>query len=84
MVDRVYKKKLPELRIALEKLRESFADLGSKTDWVKLRIDPLLRHLQFLEELLNSPEFSGESSHLTKGVEMFHSDLYIIQQTSKL
>ncbi|HXX73420.1 MAG TPA: hypothetical protein VEI80_06960 [Candidatus Acidoferrales bacterium] len=75
MVDRVYKKRLPELRNALEKLRESFADVGSKTDWTKLRIDPLLRHLQSLEELLNSPEFSGESSHLTKGVEMFHSDL---------
>ena len=75
MVDSVYKKRLPELRNALQKLRESFVDLGSKTDWTKLRIDPLLRHLQSLEELLNSPEFSGESSHLTKGVEMFHSDL---------
>jgi len=75
MVDSVYKKRLPELRNTLEKLREDFADLGSKTNWTKLRIDPLLRHLLSLEKLLDSPEFSEEFSHLPKGVEMFHSDL---------
>jgi len=75
MVDRVYKKDLPALRNALEELRESFSNLSSQTDWIKLRIEPLLRHLRSLEQLLESEEFSGEFSRLTKGVELFHSDL---------
>ena len=79
MVDRVYKNDLPELRKALERLREDFADLGSKTDWAGLRIEPLLKHSKSLEELLGSEEFSGEFSRLTKGVEMFHSDLVYLR-----
>ena len=75
MVDRVYKKALPALRNDLEELRESFSNLDSKTDWTKLRIEPLLKHLRSLEQLLESGEFSQESSRLTKGVELFHSDL---------
>jgi len=75
MVDRVYKKSLPALRNDLEELRESFSDLSSKTDWSKLRIEPLLKHLRSLEQLLESGEFSRELSRLTKGVELFHSDL---------
>ena len=76
MVDRVYKEDLPRLRDTLEKLREGFSNLGStKTDWTRLRIEPLLKHLEVLERLLHSREFSGEFSRLTKGVELFHSDL---------
>lgn len=75
MVDKVYKKDLPALRNALEELRESFSNLSSKTDWTKLRIEPLLKHLRSLEQLLESRELSRESSRLTKGVELFHSDL---------
>jgi predicted RNase H-like nuclease (RuvC/YqgF family) len=75
MVDKVYKKDLPALRNALEELRESFSNLSSKTDWTKLRIEPLLKHLRSLEQLLESGEFSREFSRLTKGVELFHSDL---------
>jgi len=75
MVDKVYKKDLPELRNALERLRENFSNLSSKTNWTKLRIEPLLKHLGSLEQLLESREFSRELSRLTKGVELFHSDL---------
>jgi len=75
MVDKVYKKELPALRDALEELRENFSNLSSKTDWSELRIEPLLKHLRSLEQLLESKEFSRESSRLTKGVELFHSDL---------
>jgi predicted RNase H-like nuclease (RuvC/YqgF family) len=75
MVDKVYKKDLPALRNALEELQESFSNLSSKTDWTKLRIEPLLKHLRSLEQLLESGEFSREFSRLTKGVELFHSDL---------
>jgi len=76
MVDRVYKEELPRLRGTLEKLREDFSSLGSKkTDWTGLRIEPLLKHVEALEQLLHSREFSREFSRLTKGVELFHSDL---------
>lgn len=75
MVDREYKKQLPALKKSLEKLRKDFSNLNSKTDWTKLRIEPLLKHLGSLEQLLASDEFSREFSRLTKGVELFHSDL---------
>jgi hypothetical protein len=75
MVDRVYKGQIPALRKALEKLRENFSNLSSKTNWTKLRIEPLLRHAEALETLLASGEFSREASRLTKGVVFFHSDL---------
>jgi hypothetical protein len=75
VVDRVYKKGLPALRKELERLREDFSKLGSRTDWAKLRIEPLLDHVGSLERLLGSVGFSQEGSRLTRGVEMFHSDL---------
>jgi predicted RNase H-like nuclease (RuvC/YqgF family) len=75
MVDQVYKKQLPAQRKALERLREAFSDLHSKTDWTKLRIEPLLKHLDQLEQSLGSAEFSRESSRLTRGVDLFRSDL---------
>ena len=75
MVDRVYKKQIPALRKALEELRENFSDLRPKTDWTRLRIEPLLRHAESLERLLGSREFSREFSQLTKGVVFFRSDL---------
>jgi hypothetical protein len=84
MVDRVYKAELPRLRNALEKLRENFSNLdSSKTDWTKLRIEPLLKHLDSLEQLLHSEEFSGEFSRLRKGVRLFHSDLVYLRENVK-
>jgi len=83
MVDRVYKADLPALRKTLEKLREDFSGLGTKTDWTKLRIDPLLKHLDSLERLLRSEKFSHESSRLTKGVTLFHSDLVYFRTNVK-
>jgi hypothetical protein len=81
LVDRVYKEDLPRLRNALEELRENFSNLGSsKTDWAKLRIDPLLKHLDSLEQLSHSKEFSGEFSRLRKGVGLFHSDLVYFRE----
>jgi len=43
----------------------------------------LLRHLESLEELLESDEFSRELSRLTKGVELFHSDLVYFRTNVK-
>jgi len=80
MVDSVYKTGLPRLRKALERLKENFSNLdSSKTDWTKLRIEPLLKHLDSLEEILNSREFSREFSRLRQGVELFHSDLVYLR-----
>jgi hypothetical protein len=79
MVDRVYKATLPRVRKELEALRAEFSRVGTKTDWAKLRIEPLMRHLDSLEQLLHSPEFSGESARLGKGVHMFHSDLVYLR-----
>lgn len=75
MVDRVYKSSLPRFANQLNELRKEFSDLDSKTDWVKLRIDPLIRHLNSLEGLLENRQYSGEFARLTKGVASFHADL---------
>lgn len=75
MVDRVYKRGIPEYRRALEELRKEFARLGSKTDWLRLRVDPVLQHARALNRLLASRRFAPEFARLTKGVALFHSDL---------
>ena len=76
MVDRVYKAGIPALRKDLQKLRTDLTRLDSRTDWVKLRVDPLLRHAQELERQLKSQG----SSRLTKGVRLFHSDLVYLRE----
>jgi predicted nucleic acid-binding Zn-ribbon protein len=83
VVDRVYKTDLPRLRNALESLSKEFSDLDSDTNWIKLRVKPLLKHAESLEELLQSPEFSSEFSRLRKGVRMFHSDLVYLRENVK-
>jgi predicted RNase H-like nuclease (RuvC/YqgF family) len=83
MVDRVYKKQIPALRKALERLREDFSNLSPKTDWTGLRIEPLLKHAESLERLLGSREFSREFSRLTKGVVFFRSDLEYLRTNVK-
>jgi hypothetical protein len=79
MVDRAYKAALPSFRHTLEKLRDGFSNLDSRTNWVQLRIDPLLKHLDSLEGILRSRKFSEESSRLRKGVVLFHSDLVYLR-----
>jgi uncharacterized protein (UPF0216 family) len=75
MVDRVYKHDLPRLRKTLEELRDGFSRIETRTDWSRIRIEPLLKHIESLEEVLASDDFSKESSRLTNGVAVFHSDL---------
>jgi len=83
MVDRVYKQDLPALRQALEKLKGDFPKVGSKTNWAKLRIEPLLKHARSLEKLMDSDKFSREFSRLRKGVVQFHSDLVYLRTNVK-
>jgi len=83
VVDRVYKSQIPALRKALEELRENFSNLSPKTDWNGLRIEPLLRHAESLEQLLGSREFSREFSRLTRGVVFFRADLDYLRTNVK-
>lgn len=78
-MDRVYKSDIPALRKALEKLKTEFSELKSRTDWTKLRVEPLLRHARELEERLKSQR----SFRLTKGVRLFHSDLVYLRENVK-
>lgn len=83
MVDRVYKSALPAMRKDLAHLREEFSNLSgysARTDWIRLRIDPLLKHVESLEQLMISSEFSREFSRLRKGVVLFHSDLVYLRE----
>ena len=82
-MDRSYKEDIPKNRRALEQLKKEFLDVTSTTDWTKLRIEPLLEHVKFLERLLRSPKFSRETSRLRRGVEMFHSDLVYLRENVK-
>lgn len=79
MVDRAYKGAIPEFRKTLEQLRKEISHLDSDTDWVRLRVDPILKHTKELERLLSSPRFSAEFSRLKKGVPLFHSDLVYLR-----
>lgn len=71
MVDRVYKSAWPALRKALLELKTEFSRIEPTTDWVRLRIDPLLRHLELLEKTVRS----WEGARLRGAVPMLHSDL---------
>jgi hypothetical protein len=83
-VDRVYKEDIPAARGALETLKAEFSDLDSRTDWTKLRIEPLLQHARSLEGLLRSPEFVRETTRLPMGVSMFHSDLVYLRENVRV
>ena len=47
-MDRAYKQDIPSVIKRLEGLRDAFATLDSKTDWTRLRIEPLLEHAKSL------------------------------------
>ena len=82
-MDRVYKEDIPANRKELEQLREDFSSIRSKTDWNKLRVDPLLAHARSLERLLQARQFARETSRLPRGVVMFHSDLVYLRENVK-
>lgn len=78
-MDRSYKADIPRFRETLERLKEEFAGIDSKTDWVKLRIEPLLEHVARLERILKSPKFARQTARLNRGVVMFHADLVYLR-----
>ena len=79
-MDRVYKRSIPGVLKTLEGLRTQFAGFDSKTDWTKLRINPLLEHARLLNSLLRSGEFARERARLKAGVSMLHSDLVYFRE----
>ncbi len=82
-MDRSYKEDIPRARRALEELKKEFSAVASTTDWTKLRIEPLLDHVQSLELLLRSPKFARETARLRRGVVMFHADLIYLRENVK-
>lgn len=74
-MDKVYQGDIPKYRAALEKLRDEFRALDTATDWVRLRIDPLIEHADCLERFVKSARFARERSRLPRGVAMFRSAL---------
>jgi hypothetical protein len=79
-LDRVYKEEIPSVVKILEDLKVKFAGLDSRTDWTKLRIDPLLEHAKLLAQRLRIREFAGETARLRSGVGMFHADLVYFRE----
>jgi len=79
-MDRSYKEDVPKMKRALEELKKEFSGVASTTDWTKLRIEPLLDHVNYLERLLRSPKFARETARLRRGVVMFHSDLVYLRE----
>ena len=82
-MDRSYKEDIPKTKRALEELKKEFSGVASTTDWITLRIEPLLDHVKSLERLLRSPKFARETARLRRGVAMFHSDLVYLRQNVK-
>jgi hypothetical protein len=74
-MDRAYKQDIPSVIKRLEGLRDAFAALDSKTDWTRLRIEPLLEHAKSLDRLIHTRQFARETTRLRRGVAMFHADL---------
>ena len=82
-MDRVYKSDIPAIKKTLDELAMEFSGIDFKTDWLRLRIEPLREHVGRLERLLLSPKFARETSRLTRGVSMFHSDLVYFRENVK-
>jgi hypothetical protein len=82
-MDKVYKEDIPKLKRALQDLRKKFSRIESRTDWIGLRINPLLRHVKALERLLKAPDFSSEHKRLRNGVSLFRSDLVYLSTNVK-
>ena len=82
-MDRSYKEDIPKNRRAIEQLKKEFLGVASTTDWTRLRIEPLLEHVKFLERLLRSPKFARETARLRRGVVMFHADLVYLRENVK-
>jgi len=79
MVDRVYRSDLPRLRKILLNMKKELSQMGPSTDWVRLRIDPLLAHVDQLRAMIRI----WDSSRRRGGVPMLHSDLIYFRENVK-
>lgn len=83
-MDKAYKGDVPRHKKTLVDLKREFSRVSVTTDWTKLRIEPLLKHVTALERLLISAKFSRENARLRKGVAMFHADLVYLRTNIKV
>lgn len=82
-MDRSYKEDIPKYRAALTAMKAEFEALALDTDWTGLRIEPLLNHVERLDQLLRSRKFARETARSRKGVAMFHADLVYLRTNLK-
>lgn len=78
-MDRVYKEDVPAAIEALEQLRAELTELTPRTDWIGLRIEPLLAHARALVAVMRSPRHARATTRLSRGVVMFRSDLIYLR-----
>lgn len=83
-MDRVYKAGIPRYLKEFESLRAELSGLRTKTDWVRLRVEPLIAHAEALNRLLRSARFAKETGRLRGGVVMFHADLVYLRTHIKV
>ena len=78
-MDKAYKSDIPRHKKTLVALKREFSQVDSATDWVGLRIEPLLEHVTALEGRLRSRKYAREIARLRRGVAMFHADLVYLR-----
>lgn len=75
----IHQADLPRLRKTLLNMRKEFSQFDPSTDWVRLRIDPLLAHIDQLKAMVRI----WDSSRQSGGVPMLHSDLVYFRENVK-
>ena len=83
-MDRSYKEDIRKFKAALEQLKKNLSAHGTKTDWMQLRVEPLLEHVKRLDQILKSPRFAREAVRLREGVAMFRADLDYLRTNIKI
>lgn len=83
MVDHVYKGDLPALRQILEKLKQDLSERPAPPQWLRRRVEALIRHTKALEDILGTSELSKDSYRLRGGVVFLHSDLVYLRTNVK-
>jgi hypothetical protein len=78
-----YLSKLEDLKKEFEELKDAFSKFNPLTDWNKVRIDPLLRHLGNLMTLIQSFPNSIKEQLVEADVNYFQQNIYGLKSVLK-
>lgn len=67
--------KLEELKSELEKLQDKFTKIEPSTDWNKIRIEPLLRHLDTLKNVIGNNQSAVRDELIKSDLEYFDRNI---------